>query len=68
MSKENDEIDFWDVLPQNDKHRYAIILGTFLIFLFPWLGPRGLALIGLSAVFFSTRKPGYTSFTVFFQK
>jgi len=68
MSKENDEIDFWDVLTTEEKQRQILLLGAFIVFLLPWIGAKGISLLGLIAIFFSTRKPGRTSFMVFFQK
>jgi hypothetical protein len=68
MSKENDEIDFWDVLTPEEKQRQLLLIGAFCLFLLPWFGPKGLSLVGLLSIIFSNRKPGPTSFMVFFQK
>jgi len=68
MSKENEEPDFLDLLSPEDRQRYLLMAGAALILLVSWFGVRGIALITLLAMYFSTRKPGYTSFRVFFQQ
>jgi hypothetical protein len=68
MSKENDEIDFLDALGDDERHRAFLVLGVACVTIFPVLGVRGLAILVLMAIFFSTRKPGHTSFMVHFQR
>jgi hypothetical protein len=67
MSKENSEPDWLDSMSQEEKQRNLLTFLALLVFLISSIGYRGLSLIGLISIILSTRKPGHTSFIVFFE-
>ena len=68
MAKENDELDFIDALHEEERHRALLGLTAVCAIVLPMIGIRGLAVLLLMSIFFSSRKPGNASFMVHFQK
>jgi hypothetical protein len=68
MSKENDEVDFIDVLDDEDRQKYLMVLGAATLAVVSALGVRGVIILVVAAVFLSSRKPGNTAFLVYFQR
>lgn len=68
MSKEDQEPDFLDYLAEDAKKQLLMLLAGAFVLIIGSIGTQGVALLALLAMYLSTRKPGPSSFMLFFER